>query len=230
MMRELLLNCLKAHEIQFIVVTNFGVEWTDYKNKFKTTFDQVSLKLAISFLLVAICHFGKSLESQWVLIQPLLLFMASLFLYYFGNKWLLNTKKRDLRRVRLFGNLFCFLDNLWAINDRLKFDKNCKDTYSSGLELKQKTYQPLKLHIKSLYTNIPDSESMAKVKRAFDNYSKNMFSSKVIPSSLALMLTLNKPFRSDVHKVIANSKVCDRNHLFAAFANIFMTEAETKYI
>ena len=98
------------------------------------------------------------------------------------------------------------------------------------MELKQKTYQPLKLHIKSLYTNIPDSESMAKVKRAFDNYSKNMFSSKVIPSSLALMLTLNKPFRTDVHKVIANSKVCDRNHLFAAFANIFMTEAETKYI
>ena len=72
MMRELLLNCLKAHEIQFIVVTNFGVEWTDYKNKLKTTFDKVSLKLAISFLLAAICHFDKSLESQWVLISILL--------------------------------------------------------------------------------------------------------------------------------------------------------------
>ena len=71
---------------------------------------------------------------------------------------------------------------------------------------------------------------MAKVKRAFDNYSKKMFSSKVIPSSLALILTLNKQFRTDVHNVIANSKVYDGNHLFAAFANIFMTEVETKYI
>ena len=85
------------------------------------------------------------------------------------------------------------------------------------LELKKKTYQPLKLHIKSLYINIPDSEGMAKVKRAFDNYSKKMFSPKVIPTSLALMLTLNKQFRIDVHKVIANSKVYDVNHLFAAF-------------
>ena len=99
MMRGLVYNFFKAYEIQFIVVTSFGVEWTDYKNKFKTTFDKVSLKLAISFLLdngviiLAICYFDKSLESQWVLIQPLLPFMTSLFLYYFGSKWLLNTKK-----------------------------------------------------------------------------------------------------------------------------------------
>ena len=40
--------------------------------------------------------------------------------------------------------------------------------------------------------NILDSEGMGKVKRAFDNNSKKMFSSNVIPTSLAQMLTLNK--------------------------------------
>ena len=58
---------------------------------------------------------------------------------------------------------------------------------------------------------------MAKGKRAFDNYSKKMFSSKVIPTSLALMLTLNKKFSIDVHKVITNQRVYNGNHLFAAF-------------
>ena len=55
--------------------------------------------------------------------------------------------------------------------------------------------------------NILDSEGMRKVKRAFDNYSKKMFSSNIIPTSLAQMLTLNKQLRIDVHKLIANPKV-----------------------
>ena len=99
MMTELVHNCFKAGEIQFVAVTKFGVEWTDYKNNFKITFDKVSQKPSISFLLdngviiLAICHFDKSLESQWVLTRPLLTFMTSLFLHYFGNKWLFNTKK-----------------------------------------------------------------------------------------------------------------------------------------
>ena len=65
--------------------------------------------------------------------------------------------------------------------------------------------------------NILDSEGMGKVKRAFDNYSKKMFSSNVIPTSLAQMLTLNKQLRIDVHKLIANPKAYNGNHISAAF-------------
>ena len=50
-------------------------------------FDTASLKLATNFLPdIFLKFFGKSLESQWVLTQHL-------FLYYYENKWLLNTKK-----------------------------------------------------------------------------------------------------------------------------------------
>ena len=102
----------------------------------------VPLKLDMNFLfdncviILAICHFDKLLESQWVLTQPLLSFMTSLFLYYFRNKWILKTKTKDLQKACLFSNLFCFLDDLWAVNNHLKFDRNYKDSYSLELKLK----------------------------------------------------------------------------------------------
>ena len=37
-------------------------------------------------------------------------FIASLFLYYYENKWLLDTKKRDFRKARLFINTFRIID------------------------------------------------------------------------------------------------------------------------
>ena len=118
MMRGLLHDCFKADELQFIDVTNFGVEWTDYKNKFKTTFDKVSLKLAVSFLLdngviiLAICHFGKSLESQWVLHPAPFTFHDKLIFILLWEKMAFKHQKRDLQKACLFGNLFCFLDDL----------------------------------------------------------------------------------------------------------------------
>ena len=69
------------------------------------------------------------MESQWVSTQYL-------FLYYYENKWLLDTKKRDLQKARLFSNLFCFIDDLCAINNHLEFQKNYKDIYPSKLEFK----------------------------------------------------------------------------------------------
>ena len=76
--------------------------------------------------------------------------------------------------------------------------------------------------------NLLDSEGMGKVKRAFDNYSKKMFSSNVIPTSLAQMLTLNKQLRIDVHKLTANPKCKIGTIFLLPFANIFIAEVETK--
>ena len=39
-------------------------------------------------------------------------FMANLFLYYYENKLLLDTKKRDLLKARFFSNTFHFIDDL----------------------------------------------------------------------------------------------------------------------
>lgn len=43
---------MHMHKRQFTAIIKFVTTWTDNKNKFKTTLDQASLKLAIGFLLV----------------------------------------------------------------------------------------------------------------------------------------------------------------------------------
>ena len=50
-MSELISFCFKGGEKQFIAVTKFGAIWKDDKVKFNTTFDKVSLKLAIFYLI-----------------------------------------------------------------------------------------------------------------------------------------------------------------------------------
>ena len=69
--------------------------------------------------------------------------MFNLFLYNYENKWLFDTKERDLQEARLFSNLFCFVDDLCAINNHLEFDENYKDIYPSDLELN--TFAPCDL-------------------------------------------------------------------------------------
>ena len=61
--------------------------------------------------------------------------MVNLFLYYYEKKWLLGTKKGDVRKLRLFSNTFRFIDDLCVINDHLEFDRNFKNIYSSELRL-----------------------------------------------------------------------------------------------
>ena len=53
--------------------------------------------------------------------------MINLFLYNYEYKWLLDTKERDIqKKMRLFSYLFCFLDDLFAINNHLELDKDIK--------------------------------------------------------------------------------------------------------
>ena len=69
------------------------------KNEVKTTFDKASLKLFINFLLdnCFIFNFGNLYFGQITGIpmgcDPAT-FMEYLFLYYYENKWLLDTEKK----------------------------------------------------------------------------------------------------------------------------------------
>ena len=47
------------------------------------------------------------------------------------------------------------------------------------------------MDVKALYTNIPNNEGIAAVKRKHHNYTKKTVATKVITSFLALILTLN---------------------------------------
>lgn len=64
---------------------------------------------------------------------------VNLFLYYYANKWLLDTQKTDLQKTLLFGNLFCFINGLCALTDHQEFDKNYKDIQLAELELQEES-------------------------------------------------------------------------------------------
>ena len=53
--------------------------------------------------------------------------VVNIFLH-FENKCLLDIKKRNLRKARLFNNTFRYIDNLCTINDHLKFDNSKRKT------------------------------------------------------------------------------------------------------
>ena len=68
-------------------------------------------------------------------------------LYFYKNKWLLNTAESDLHKACPFSNTFRFIENLRAINDHLKFNRSFKNTYPSELQLKkEKVFQFPKHH------------------------------------------------------------------------------------
>ena len=46
------------------------------------------------------------------------------------------------------------------------------------------------IYVRSLYANIPNTEQISAVKRAFNNYSKKITTTKVITTILALIFTL----------------------------------------
>ena len=77
------------------------------------------------------------------------------------------------------------------------------------------------MDVRSLYTNIPNAEAISAVKRAIDNYSKKITTTKVIKTFLGSILTLNDFVFDCIHylqiKGWAMGRICA-----PAYENIFM--------
>ena len=90
-------------------------------------------------------------------------------------------------------------------------------------------YLYLSIYHLSIYRNTPNAEGISAVKRAFDNYSKKTTTTKVVITFLALILTLNNFVFDCIHYL--QIKGCAVGTICApAYANIFMTNFELKYI
>ena len=80
-----------------------------------------------------------------------------------------------------------------------------------------------------LYTNIPNNEGIAAVKRKHDNFTQKTVATKVMTTFLALILTLNNfTFNSKFYlqiKGCAMGTICS-----TAYANILVSEFEERYI
>ena len=59
--------------------------------------------------------------------------IAYLFLYYYENKWLLDTKNKRSTKNTSFDNLFRVTDDLCAINDHMEFEKKIQNIYPPEL-------------------------------------------------------------------------------------------------
>ena len=78
------------------------------------------------------------------------------------------------------------------------------------------------MDVKALYTNIPNNEGIAAVKRKHNNYTKKTVATKVIATFLALILTLNNYLQI---KGRVMGTLCA-----PTYANIFMSKFEERYI
>ena len=132
--------------------------WLIIKNTFKITFDKASLKLAINFLFDnCFLNFGNVYFRQVTgiaMVSDSASFMANLFLYYYENKWLLDTTIIDLCKACLFSNKFCFIEDLCAINNHLDFDRNLKNIYPSVLQLRSGNISSFEASFMDLFIKI----------------------------------------------------------------------------
>ena len=115
MIRELINFPFKDGGKEFISINKFRARLTDNQKKFKITSDKSSLKLAINILLNnCFFNFGNLLFQQITgtsMGSDPATFIVNLFLYYYENKWLLETTKRDLRKARRFIDYLCAKNN-----------------------------------------------------------------------------------------------------------------------
>ena len=65
------------------------------------------------------------------------LFFPNLFLFFYESIWLKSIKNTNYEVVRKFGNIFMFIDDLVAINERNEFENHYSEIYPSGLILKK---------------------------------------------------------------------------------------------
>ena len=64
-------------------------------------------------------------------------FFTNLFLFFYESGWLKSIKNSNYNVARKFGNIFRFINDLIAINDRNKFENHYNEIYSSELILKK---------------------------------------------------------------------------------------------
>ena len=70
--------------------------------------------------------------------------MTNLFLYYYERELLLQTKKRELRKARIFANIFRFVDSLCTFNNP-ECENSFNDICPGELELKKENEDSCKI-------------------------------------------------------------------------------------
>ena len=85
------------------------------------------------------------------------------------------------------------------------------------------------MDVKWLYNNMPNSERIAAVKNAYNNYPKKSIATKVVTTFQALILTLHNSIFNCKHYL--QIKGCAMGTICAPiYANIFLASFKSKYL
>ena len=104
-----------------------------HEKKYLVTFTKATLKQILEFLLR---NYFFQHENK-VFLQGIGS-CSIYFLYYYDNKYIIETKNADTRRVRHFGNSFRFLNDLTVINVCDEFERSILEIYPPWIGIKQK--------------------------------------------------------------------------------------------
>ena len=198
-LNELTDFCFDGGLGNFIVVNKYSASWASSKPDADqcVVFDKKLFKQAIKYIMDnCFFKFGNKVFQQTIGIPmgsdpaP---FMANLFLYYYEEKWIRKTKRKDLIMARKFGNVFRFIDDLAAINDSGEFEKIFREIYPPELELKRENISSTEASFLDLHIKIDNNKFALSLYDKRDNfpfsivrmpYASSNIPSKVFYSSL----------------------------------------------
>lgn len=98
-------------------------------------------------------------------------FFANLFLFHYECKWIKNKSKENPSLVRLFNNIFRYIDDLIALNNNSEFDKHYKEIYPPELELKKENIDPTEASFLDLFIKIRESRFCTSLYDKRNNFS-----------------------------------------------------------
>ena len=174
-LEEVIDFCFKGRTLDYLGISNSGeAKW--YKKRPKTFFfTKTSIKEAIKFL-IENCYFTL---GSYVLRQIIGIpmgsdpapFFANLFLFHYEYRWIKKQSKENPSLVRLFNNIFRYIDDLIALNNNNEFDKHYKEIYPPELELKKENIDPTEASFLDLSIKIRESRFCTSLYDKRNNFS-----------------------------------------------------------
>ena len=124
---------LKDKSGKYIRIIKFGATQVNTPNKNNISFDKKFLKQSINYFVGQRFFNVGNLKFHQTIGIPVgcdpVLFKANLFLFIFGCKWALQTKTFKLQKAKKIANIFYFINDLSATNDKSGIEKKFKETH-----------------------------------------------------------------------------------------------------
>ena len=176
----------------YVAVYNSVAFWSRSKSKTRRSYSLQEIKSCLEFLISnSFFWVGSKIFSQVIGIPmgsdpaP---FCANLFLVFYESRWLKSIKNTSYGIARKFGNIFRFIDDLIAINDRNECENHCNEIYPPELILKKENTSHTEITFLEFHLYINEGQIQASLSDKGNSYNCNIvrfpYKSSTIPSKM----------------------------------------------